>query len=111
MPRAMYTPWRQALLAVLLAGASLTAGCGRNGPEGKYRDPTGNINVEFKDGQASLSVGTTVEHGTYTVDGKKIIVTGDLEPMIGSPAVFTVNHEETIDGPRGSVFPRMERVR
>jgi hypothetical protein len=105
-------PIRNALLAVLLAGASLTVGCGLHGPEGKYRDSSGNVNVEFTDGKAYLAVGDTAARGTYTVDGNKIVVTGDLGALkIVSPAVFTVNHEDSIDGPKGSAFPRLERAR
>jgi hypothetical protein len=108
----MNSGWiRKALLAFVLAGASLAAGCGGKGPEGKYRDPTGTVNAEFKDGKAYLAFGAMAEHGTYKIDGNKIVVSGDLGPMIVSPAVFTVNDDGSIDGPKDSVFPRMEKVK
>ncbi len=101
---------RRALLALVLAAASLTMGCGNN-PEGKYRDPTGTVNAEFKDGKAYLAFGAMAEHGTYKLDGDKIIVNGDLGPMIPSPAVFTVNSDGSIEGPKDSIFPRLEKVK
>lgn len=105
-------PWiRRALLAVLFTGASFMVGCVGSGPEGKYRDPTGTVNAEFKDGKAYLAFGAMAEHGAYKIDGNKIIVTGDLGPMIVSPAVFTVNQDGSIDGPKDSVFPRLEKAK
>jgi len=105
------SPWiRKALFALVLAGASFAVGCGSN-PEGKYRDPTGTVNAEFKGGKAYLAFGAMAEHGTYKIDGDKITVSGDLGPMIVSPAVFTVNSDGSIDGPKDSVFPRMEKVK
>ena len=57
---------RSALLVVVLASSALAVGCG-GGAEGKYRDPSGTINAEFKDG--------------------------------------------TIDGPRDTMIPRLEKVK
>jgi hypothetical protein len=101
---------RKGLLALVIVGASVTVACGSN-PEGKYRDPTGTVNAEFKGGKAYLAFGALAEHGTYKIDGDKIVVSGDLGPMIVSPAVFTLNSDGTIDGPKDSVFPRMEKVK
>jgi hypothetical protein len=105
------TRWvRKTLLAVGLVGAGFAVGCGNN-PEGKYRDPTGTVNAEFKGGNAYLAFGAMSEHGTYKIDGDKITVSGNLGPMIPSPAVFTVNSDGSIEGPKDSVFPRMEKVK
>jgi hypothetical protein len=107
----MKGPWiRRALLAVSLAGASFTVGCGNN-PEGKYRDPTGTVNAEFKGGKAYLAFGAMSEEGTYKIDGDKIIVSGNLGPMIPSPAVFTVNSDGSIQGPKDSIFPKLDKVK
>ena len=56
------TAIRNALLVFVLAGAALAIGCG-GGAEGKYRDPSGTINAEFKDGKAYVAL------GAYAVDG------------------------------------------
>jgi len=39
---------RKAVLISLLTGMLLALGCGSS-PEGKYRDPSGTINAQFKD--------------------------------------------------------------
>jgi hypothetical protein len=43
----------KSFLAFLLATAAFVAACG-SGAEGKYRDPSGSINAEFKDGKPTL---------------------------------------------------------
>jgi hypothetical protein len=101
---------RKALLVSVLAGACLAIGCG-GGVEGKYRDPSGGINVEFKDGKAYIALGAYAVDGTYKIDGHKIIARGDFGMMIHSPVVFTVNKDGTIDGPRDSLIPRLEKVK
>lgn len=100
----------KALLIFVMAGAFLAVGCG-SGPEGKYRDPTGTINVQFKDGKAYLALGAYAVDGTYKIEGNKIIARGDFGMMIASPLVFTVNSDGTIDGPRDSGFTKLEKVR
>jgi hypothetical protein len=101
---------RNALLVSVLAGACLAIGCG-GGVEGKYRDPSGGINVEFKGGKAYIALGAYAVDGTYKIDGNKIIARGDFGMMIHSPLVFTINSDGTIDGPRDSLIPRLEKVK
>jgi hypothetical protein len=104
------TSIRNALLVFVLAGATLTVGCG-SGAEGKYRDPSGTINAEFKDGKAYVALGAYAVDGTYKVEGDKIVARGDFGPMLPSPLVFTINKDGTIDGPRNSMIPRLEKAK
>jgi hypothetical protein len=101
---------RNALLVFVLAAATLAAGCG-SGAEGKYRDPSGTINAEFKDGKAYVALGAYAVDGTYKVEGDKIVARGDFGPMLPSPLVFTINKDGSIDGPRNSMVPRLEKVK
>jgi hypothetical protein len=98
------------LLVVLAAGASLVSGCG-NSVEGKYRDPSGTLNAQFQDGKAYLAFGAYAVDGTYKIEGDKIIAKGDFGMMIPSPIVFTVNKDGSIDGPRDTVFTRLDKVK
>jgi hypothetical protein len=101
---------RKAMLISLFAGILVTLGCGSS-PEGKYRDPSGTINAQFKDGKAYIGLGAYAVEGTYKIEGKKIIATGDFGLMIPNPCVFTINDDGTIDGPKNSMIPRLERVK
>ena len=101
---------RNALLVFVLALAALAVGC-RGGAEGKYRDPSGTINAEFKDGKAYVALGAYAVDGTYKIDGNKIVARGDFGPMLPSPLIFTVNKDGTIDGPRDTMIPRLEKVK
>jgi len=98
------------LLVSLLLVLSIAVGCGSS-PEGKYRDPSGTINAQFKDGKAYIALGAYAVDGTYKIEGKKIIARGDFGPMIPNPCVFTINDDGTIDGPRDSMIPRLEKVK
>jgi hypothetical protein len=104
------TSVRDALLVLVLAGATLAVACGSGG-EGKYRDPSGTINAEFKDGKAYVALGAYAVDGTYKVDGNKIVARGDFGPMLPSPLIFTINKDGTIDGPRDTMIPRLEKVK
>jgi hypothetical protein len=104
------TSMRNALLVFVLAAATLAVGCG-SGAEGKYRDPSGTINAEFKHGKAYVALGAYAVDGTYKVEGDKIVARGDFGPMLPSPLVFTINKDGTIDGPRNSMIPRLERAK
>jgi len=104
-----HTTIRSVLLVFVLAGATLAVACG-SGAEGKYRDPSGTINAEFKDGKAYLALGAYAVDGTYEIEGDKIVARGDFGPALPSPLVFTVNKDGTIDGPRNSMIPRLEKV-
>lgn len=106
-----YSRSRKVLLIFGLILVSLAAGCGSGGPEGKYRDPTGSINAQFKDGKAYIALGSYAVDGTYKIEGKKIIAKGDFGPMIPNPCVFTINDDGSIDGPRDSAIPRLEKVK
>jgi hypothetical protein len=101
---------RKAVLISLLTGMLLTLGCGSS-PEGKYRDPSGTINAQFKDGKAYIGLGAYAVEGTYKIEGKKIIATGDFGLMIPNPCVFTINDDGSIDGPKNSMIPRLEKVK
>jgi hypothetical protein len=104
------TSIRNVLLVFVLAAATLATGCG-SGAEGKYRDPSGTINAEFKDGKAYVALGAYAVDGTYKIDGDKIVARGDFGPMLPSPLVFTINKDGTIDGPRNSMIPRLEKAK
>jgi hypothetical protein len=101
---------RKVLFAFVLFGAALAAACG-NSAEGKYRDPTGSINAEFESGKAYIALGAYAVDGTYTIEGNKIIAKGDFGLMLPNPCVFTSNKDGTIDGPRNSMIPRLEKVK
>jgi hypothetical protein len=101
---------RKTMLISLFAGILVTLGCGSS-PEGKYRDPSGTINAQFKDGKAYIGLGAYAVEGTYKIEGKKIIATGDFGLMIPNPCVFTINDDGTIDGPKNSMIPRLEKVK
>jgi hypothetical protein len=101
---------RKTLFAFVLAVASLATACG-GGVEGKYRDPSGSINAEFKDGKAYIALGAYAVDGTYKIEGDKIVARGNFGLMLPSPLVFTVNKDGTIDGPRDTMIPRLEKVK
>jgi hypothetical protein len=102
---------RKAFLSFVLAAAALAVGCWGSGPEGKYRDPSGSINAEFKDGKAYIALGGYAVDGTYKIEGNKIIARGNFGLMLPSPLVFTVNDDGSIDGPRDTMIPRLEKVK
>lgn len=102
--------FQKIFLISMLAIGSFVAACGSS-PEGKYRDPSGTINAQFKDGKAYIALGSYAVDGTYKIEGKKIIARGDFGPMIPNPCVFTINDDGTIDGPRDSAIPRLEKVK
>jgi hypothetical protein len=101
---------RKSLLVLILGGAALVVACG-SGAEGKYRDPSGTINAEFKDGKAYVALGAYAVDGTYKIEGDKIIARGDFGLMLPSPLVFTINKDGSIDGPRSTMIPRLEKVK
>jgi hypothetical protein len=101
---------RKALLVSVLACAVFDVGCASNA-EGKYRDPSGTINTEFKDGKAYIALGAYAVDGTYKIEGNKIIATGNFGLMLPNPVVFTINKDGTIDGPRDTMIPRLEKVK
>jgi hypothetical protein len=101
---------RKSLLVLVLAAAGFAVACG-SGPEGKYRDPSGTINAEFKDGKAYVALGAYAVDGTYKIDGDKIIARGDFGLMLPNPLVFTINKDGSIDGPRDTMIPRLEKVK
>src|ERR1700693_2528846 len=101
---------RKAMLISLLAGVLVALGCGSS-PEGKYRDPSGTINAQFKDGKAYIGLGAYAVTGTYKIEGKKIIATGDFGLMIPNPCVFTIKDDGSIAGQNESMIPRLEKVK
>jgi len=101
---------RKSFLASLLVAAAFVVACG-SGAEGKYRDPSGSINAEFKDGKAYIGLGSYAVDGTYTIEGDKIVAKGDFGLMLPSPLVFTINKDGSIDGPRSTMIPRLEKVK
>ena len=101
---------RAAQVVFILTGLTMLIGCGR-GIEGKYRDPSNTITAEFKNGKAYIALGAYAVEGTYTIEGNKIIARGDFGMMIPSPLVFTVNDDGTIQGPKDTFIPRLEKVK
>jgi hypothetical protein len=105
-----FSTTHKSLLVFVLAGAALLVACG-GGAEGKYRDPSGTINAEFKDGKAYVALGGYAVDGTYKIEGDKIIARGDFGLMLPSPLIFTINKDGSIDGPRSTMIPRLEKVK
>jgi len=101
---------RKAFLVFVLAGIGFAAACGSSA-EGKYRDPSGQMNAEFKDGKAYIAMGAYAVDGTYKIDVDKIIASGDFGLMLPSPLVFTINKDGSIDPPRSTPMPRLEKVK
>jgi hypothetical protein len=102
--------FKKAILAAVLATAGFAVACG-GGVEGKYRDPSGTINCSFQDGKAYIGLGMYAVDGTYKVEGDKIIATGDFGLMLPHTIVFTVNKDGSIDPPRDTPIPRLEKVK
>ncbi len=98
-------------LAVLLAVAALAVACGSGGVEGKYRDSSGTFNAEFRDGKAYIAMGSYAVDGTYKIDGDKLIATGDFGMMLPHTIVFTILKDGTLDPPRDTPIPRLEKVK
>ena len=94
----------------ILAAAFLSFGCGSSA-EGKYRDPTGSINAEFKGGKAYIALGGYAVTGTYTIEGKKIVARGDFGMMIPNPCIFTINDDGSIIGPSTTFIPKLDKVK
>lgn len=92
---------RKIILIFAMAMASVASGCGSR-IEGKYTDPSGMVVLQLNDGKAYMAFGALTVHGTYTVSGDKITVTGDNQTV-----VFTKNKDGSIDGPGDSFIPRL----
>jgi hypothetical protein len=101
---------RAAIMICVLVAATLAVACG-GGVEGKYRDPSGTINASFQGGKAYIALGGYAVDGTYKIQGDKIIASGDFGLMLPNPVVFTINKDGSIDGPRNTMIPRLEKVK
>ena len=101
---------RAGQVVLILAGLSVLIGCGHS-VEGTYRDPSNTVTAEFKNGKAYIALGAYAVAGTYTIEGNTIIARGDFGMLIPNPLVFTVNDDGTIEGPKGTFIPRLERVK
>jgi hypothetical protein len=101
---------RTSLLFLVLAAMVPTFGCG-GGPEGKYRDSSGTFNAEFSGGKAYIAMGAYAVDGTYTIKGDKLIATGDFGLMLPHTIEFTILKDGTLDPPRDSPIPRLEKVK
>jgi len=101
---------RAAQVFFILAGLTMLIGCGHS-VEGTYRDPSNTITAEFKNGKAYIALGAYAVEGTYTIEGNKIIAKGDFGMMIPSPLIFTINDDGTIQGPKNTFIPRLEKVK
>ena len=97
-------------MVLILVGLSVLIGCG-HGIEGKYREPSDTVSAEFKNGKAYIALGVYAVEDTYAIEGNKIIARGDFGLMIPSPLVFTTNDDGTIQGPKDTVIPRLEKVK
>jgi len=102
---------QRGMLALILAIAMLGVGCGSGGAEGKYRDASGTFNAEFKDGKAYIAMGSYAVDGTYKIEGHKLIATGDFGMMLPHTIVFTIMSDGTLDPPRDTPIPRLEKVK
>jgi hypothetical protein len=101
---------RKAILVSVFSAAVFVLGCG-GGVEGKYRDPTGAINVELKGGKAYIALGAYAVNGTYTIDGKKVTCRGDFGMMVPNPLVLTINDDGTIQGSGDTMIPKLDKVK
>jgi hypothetical protein len=101
---------RTSLWFLVLAVTFLSIGCG-NSPEGKYRDSSGTFNAEFNGGKAYIAMGAYAVDGTYKIQGDKLIATGDFGLMLPHTIEFTILKDGTLDPPRDSPIPRLEKVK
>lgn len=101
---------RHTIALVVLACIAICIGC-TSSAEGKYRDPSGTINAEFKDGKAYIALGAYAVDGTYKIQDNKIIATGNFGLMLPGTVIFTINKDGSIDGPRDTMIPRLEKVK
>ena len=108
----MNNSWiRKMVFSSVLAAASLAVGCWWDAnPDGKYRDSSGSVTLDLKDGKASLMYGPIRIDGTYTVDGDKLTI----HPTVGerSQAItLTINKDGSIDGPPGSDITKLQKAK
>jgi hypothetical protein len=101
---------RTSLLFLTLAVTVLSTGCGSS-PEGKYRDSSGTFNAEFSGGKAYIAMGAYAVDGTYKIQGDKLIATGDFGLMLPHTIEFTILKDGTLDPPRDTPIPRLEKVK
>jgi len=101
---------RTSVLVLVLALSFLSGACG-NSPEGKYRDSSGTFNAEFSDGKAYIAMGAYAVDGTYKIQGDKLIATGDFGLMLPHTIEFKILKDGTLDPPRDSPIPRLEKVK
>jgi hypothetical protein len=101
---------RKVLMVSVLAMVVFAVACGGS-VEGKYRDSSGTFNAEFKDGKAYIAMGAYAVDGTYRIQGDKLIATGDFGMMLPHTIVFTILKDGTLDPPRDTPIPRLEKVK
>jgi hypothetical protein len=106
----MNSQWiHKSLLILVLAGATLSVGCGGGISDGTYKDPQGAVTLELKGGKATLNYGGIRIDGAYTVDGDKL----SLRPTAGDTSqamVLTVNKDGSIDGPPGTEIKNLRKA-
>jgi hypothetical protein len=98
------------VLAATLLSIGLSIGCGSS-PEGKYRDSSGTFNAEFSGGKAYIAMGAYAVDGTYKIQGDKLIATGDFGLMLPHTIEFKILKDGTLDPPRDTPIPRLEKVK
>jgi hypothetical protein len=101
---------RRGILGLVLAGAALAVACGGGGPEGKYQDKDGTVNLELKDGKADMSVGPVHVQGTYQADNDKIVIR-PAEGDTNQTVTFSRNKDGSLDAPPESGMPRLQRAK
>jgi hypothetical protein len=100
---------KKVFLAAILAAASVAIGCGSN-VEGQYRDEMGTTTVELKDGKASLNAAGIHLDGTYKVDGDQVVI-APTEGNTAQTVSLKISKDGSLQGPEGSQFPVMKKVK
>jgi len=97
--RSLVTLFAVAVLATTL----FAAGCHSSSPSGVYRDTTGRLTLEFRDGKAYLNMGGMADpDGTpYDVKDDKITIHYPSDGMLASLSTLTINSDGTLQGAMG----------
>jgi len=93
----MKNAWvRKTMVVLSLAAVSLAVGCFDPDVTGRYRDTEGAVQVELKDGKATVLLGQIRIDGKYTQDGDKVTITPDGGPS-RDVLVLTVDKDGSLN--------------
>ncbi len=102
----MKNAWiRNGLLISVLSGLCFAVACGAH-VDGTYKDSDGAVTMKLNGGKASIDVGGIHMDGSYSVSGGKLTIT-PLEGNTNQTLVFTIDSDGSLEGPAGSMFPKL----